>query len=287
MDLIVLSGLSGAGKSTALAALEDLGFYCVDNLPAPLLPQLVALVDAGADERPLAVGVDARDTRFLREFAAVHARLCAAGHRVELLFLEAPVEELCQRYSETRRRHPLGDLPRAIEEELALLEPIRELATSVINTRVMRAGELRQLIRDRYGVRGVFNLVLASFGFKFGLLSSADHVFDARFLKNPYYQLELRPLTGLDAPVAAYVLNQEDATSALEHIEQTVRFVASRAARGGRSYLTVAIGCTGGQHRSVALTEAMSARLSAGPPVSDPPPHVIVRHRDAQVEGHA
>ncbi len=279
MNLLVVTGLSGSGKSTALAALEDLGFYCVDNLPVPMLTALPEHVDV-AEGRRVAVGIDARDTRYLQDFAGVHSRLREAGHRVEILFLEAPVDVIVRRYSETRRKHPLGDLPRASEQEAELLAPLRAMATSIIDTQGMRARGLRQLIRDRYGVHGVMNLVLSSFGFKFGLLSSADLVFDVRFLDNPFNVLELRPLTGLQASVSSFVLGQADAVQMLEHIERVVRFVAPRSAREGRSYLTVAIGCTGGQHRSVALVEAMAARLTTGQPLSEPAPNLIVRHRD-------
>ncbi|MCA9717942.1 MAG: RNase adapter RapZ [Myxococcales bacterium] len=279
MQLLVVTGLSGSGKSTALAALEDLGFFCVDNLPVPMLPDLPGLVDVDEGRR-VAVCIDARDARYLPEFAAVHGRLRAAGHRVEILFLEAPVDVIVRRYSETRRKHPLGDLPQASEREVTLLAPLRRMASSIIDTRGMGARGLRQLIRDRYGVRGVMNLVLSSFGFKFGLLSSADVVFDVRFLNNPYNVPALRPLTGLEPSVSSFVLGQEDASTMLEHIEAVVRFVAPRSAREGRSYLTVAIGCTGGQHRSVALVEAMATRLETGRPLSEPAPNLIVRHRD-------
>lgn len=282
MRLIVITGLSGSGKSTVLSALADVGAYCVDNLPVPLLQALVDVVGNAHADRDVAVGIDAREPRYLNDFAAAHAELVAAGHDIDIVFLEAAPDVLVRRYSETRRKHPLGDLPAAITEEQQLVAPLKAMATRVIDTGGMRSRALRQLVRDRYGKAGVMNLVLSSFGFKNGLLKTADLVFDARYLTNPYYIPELRPLTGLDAPVRDYVLGQPDAGALLEQIERLVRFQLPRSARAGCSYLTVAIGCTGGQHRSVALTEALAARLQAGEPISSPPPHLSVRHRDVE-----
>ena len=280
MEVLIVTGISGAGKSTALAALEDLGFYCVDNLPVPLLPRLAELVAETQGQRRLAVGIDAREPAYLRHFGEAHQALSEAGHRLEILFLDAPTDVLVRRYSETRRRHPLGQLPDAIEAERALVAGLRAQATATIDTATLRARELRQMIRDRYAAGGVLHLVLLSFGFKSGLPSFADLVFDARSLANPFDVPELRPQTGLDRAVADYVLLQEDATALLDHMERLLRFLVPRSVREGRSYLTVALGCTGGQHRSVALVEALAVRLSAGDPLSRPPPHLVVRHRD-------
>ncbi|MCA9658101.1 MAG: RNase adapter RapZ [Myxococcales bacterium] len=280
MELLVVTGMSGAGKSTALDALEDLGFYCVDNVPVPLLPDLVALSAAHDSQRRVAVGVDAREPAYLRDFADVQLRLEEAGHSVEVLFLEAPTDVLVRRYSETRRKHPMGHLPQAIDEERELLRGLRTRTTATIDTATLKARELRRMIRDRYGTRGVLHLVLMSFGFKSGLPTFADLVFDVRFLANPYYLPELRPLTGLDPQVSDYVLGQPEAGELLDHLERYLRFMVPGSVREGRSYLTAAIGCTGGQHRSVALTERLAARLSVGEPLSRPPPQLIVRHRD-------
>lgn len=280
MELLVVTGMSGAGKSTALNALEDIGFYCVDNVPVPLLPELVSLACSRDSQRRLAVGIDAREPSYLRDFAEVQERLEKAGHRVEVLFLEAPTDVLVRRYSETRRKHPMGHLPQAIDDERELLQGLRTRTTATIDTATLKARELRQMIRDRYGTRGVLHLVLMSFGFKSGLPTFADLVFDVRFLVNPYYIPELRRKSGLDAAVADYVLGQAEATELLDHLEGLLRFMVPATVREGRSYLTAAIGCTGGQHRSVALTERLAARLSAGEPLSRPPPQLIVRHRD-------
>lgn len=280
MELLVVTGMSGAGKSTALAALADIGFYCVDNIPVLLLPQLVDVLAAEEAPRRIAVGIDAREVGHLGAFASVHLQLVQAGHRVEILFLDAPDDVLVRRFAETRRRHPLGELPDAITDERAGLRSLRARTTATIDTGGLRARELRQMIRDRYSAASVLHLVLTSFGFKTGLPSFADLVFDVRFLANPYDVATLRPRTGLDAEVAAFVLGQTDAAVLLDHLEGLLRFVVPRSVREGRSYLTVALGCTGGQHRSVALTEALAQRLSAGEPLSRPPPQLIIRHRD-------
>lgn len=280
MEVLVVTGLSGAGKSTALAALEDLGFYCADNVPVPLLPDLLRILHDTDAMRRVAVGVDARESALLRHFPGAQAELTAAGHRVEILFLEAPDDVLVRRYSETRRMHPMGELPQAIQLERAVLSAFKGRTTATIDTGNLRARELRQMIRDRYGTRGVLHLVLMSFGFKAGLPAVADLVFDTRFLANPYDVHDLRPLGGLDPRVADYVLGQPDAQTLLDHVTGLLRFVVPRSVREGRSYLTVALGCTGGQHRSVALTEALARRLSAGDPLSSPPPQLVVRHRD-------
>jgi UPF0042 nucleotide-binding protein len=280
VEVLVVTGLSGAGKSTALAALEDLGFYCADNVPVPLLPALLQILGEQGGERRVAVGVDARESALLRHFPGVQAELAQAGHRVEILFLEAPDDALVRRYAETRRMHPMGELPEAIHRERAVMTAFKARTTATIDTGNLRARELRQMIRDRYGTRGVLHLVLMSFGFKSGLPAVADLVLDTRFLANPNDVHELRPLGGLDPRVADYVLRQPDAQSLLGHVEGLLRFVVPRSVREGRSYLTVALGCTGGQHRSVALTEALVVRLQQGEPLSRPPPQLVVRHRD-------
>lgn len=280
MDLTVISGLSGGGKSTALHALEDLGFYCVDNCPIPLLPDLVELgrkADAG---RSIAVCVDAREAQYLASFPEVCARLEKAGHKVEVLFVEAARDVLVRRYAETRRMHPMGELPEAIDRELDALAGIRALATATIDTSTLTGRQLRQLIRDRYGLGGSLRVVLQSFAFKRGVPSEADVVLDTRFLENPNDHEPFRPLSGLHEPVARFVLDQPDATAFLAIAESLVRFTVPRTAAEGRSYLTIALGCTGGRHRSVALVEALKQRLASGAPLGDPPVRIVVRHRD-------
>jgi RNase adapter protein RapZ len=283
MEILVVTGLSGAGKSTCLRALEDLGYTCVDNLPVPIVPLLVA-AKTGPKPAPqrLALGVDARDQDHLHAFPEVRAQLLADGHALEILFLEAPDSTIVRRFSETRRRHPMGELPEAISRERGQLRDLRDLADSVLDSETLSSRQLRQLIRDRYGTRGgVLHLILMSFGFKNGLPSEADLVFDARFLHNPFDVTELRAQGGFDADVRDYVLGQADAVELLERVEGWLRFQAPATTREGRSYLTVALGCTGGQHRSVALIEALGARLAAAP-VAEPAPVLTIRHRDLQ-----
>lgn len=288
MEILVVTGLSGAGKSTCLRALEDLGYYCVDNLPVPMLPALVETKTLAPGPNPgqapkrLAVGIDARAEEHLHAFAEIRAELLAAGHTIEILFLEAPDAVIVRRFSETRRRHPMGELPGAIAIERERLREVRALADSVIDSETLRSRQLRQLVRDRWGTHaGMLHLVLMSFGFKNGLPSEADLVFDARFLQNPFDVDELRARGGFDATVRDFVLEQEDARELLDRIESWLRFQAPRTLREGRSYLTVALGCTGGQHRSVSLIEALARRLEAQP-VVEPAPLLGVRHRDLE-----
>lgn len=288
MDLLVVTGLSGAGKSTALRALEDAGFYCADNVPVPMLPSLLETIAGGpgTSHQPVAVGVDAREANHLDEFPVVLGQLQQAGMQVEILFLEAPTDVLVRRYAETRRRHPVGELPGGIDTERERLAKLRSLATSTIDTATMRGRQLRQLVRDRYGTAGVLSVALLSFGFKNGLPAAADLVFDARFLGNPFDVPQLRPQSGFDEAVSEYVLSQPDATTLLDKMEDLVRFFAPRTTREGRSYLTVAVGCTGGQHRSVALVEALMGRLRDGAPLAEPRVMLSARHRDVQRGPH-
>lgn len=288
MDVLVISGLSGGGKSTALHALEDVGMYCSDNVPVPLLPQLVQMVRSTAPSRPVAVGVDARDTQYLEGFEQVVQSLRDEGLVVEVLFIEASEPTLVRRYSTTRRTHPMaamagmgggGALPDAIGRERELLAPVRAMASLTVDTTDLNARQLRQLVRDRYGGGSTaLRVALVSFGFREGIPAEADVVLDTRFLDNPFEVDRLRPLSGLHEPVARFVLDQPDAGALLEHAESLVRFLVPRVASEGRGYLTVALGCTGGQHRSVALVEALKERLSHAEPKLSA--RVIVRHRD-------
>jgi len=274
MDLLVISGLSGAGKSTVLHALEDIGMYCTDNVPVPLVPQLVEMVRRSGGQRPVAVGIDARDSQYLERFAEVRAELRSGGLGVEVLFVEASKSALVRRYSTTRRLHPMGQLPEGIDRERELLAPIRAEAALTIDTTDLNTGQLRRMVRDRYSAGDQLRVALVSFGFRDGVPAEADVVLDARFLDNPFEVDELRPLSGLHEPVARHVLEQPDAQALLEHAESLVCFMVPRVIAEGRSHLTVALGCTGGQHRSVALVEALKDRLQALPA------RLIVRHRD-------
>ncbi|MBX7077617.1 MAG: RNase adapter RapZ [Nannocystaceae bacterium] len=277
MRLTILSGVSGGGKSTALRALEDLGVFCVDNCPIPLLPELVELVKRSDEGRAVAVCVDARDTEHLASFDEACARLERMGVTLEVLFVEAANDVLVRRFAETRRLHPMGELPGAIDREREALAPIRNRASATIDSSTLVGRQLRQLVRDRYAGGTGLRVVLQSFAYRRGVPSEADMVFDCRFLANPYEDPALRPLSGLHEPVARFVLEQADARTLLDHVETLVRFVIPRMRAEGRSYLTVALGCTGGQHRSVALVEALQQRLA---PERGAGLRVVVRHRD-------
>lgn len=283
MRLVVISGLSGGGKSTALRALEDLGAFCVDNCPIPLLPDLVALVRGADGSRDIAVCVDARDTEHLASFDEVCRRLEGTGVTIDVLFVEAAREVVVRRYAETRRAHPMGELPDAIDRERDALAQVRARATSTFDTSNCTGRQLRQMVRDRYAGGTALRVVLQSFAYKRGVPSEADVVLDARMLANPFDDPALRPLSGLHEPVARFVLEQPDAAELLERVEALVRFMVPRVASDGRSHLTIAIGCTGGQHRSVALVEELKRRLAERPSGDGRPggvPRVVVRHRD-------
>lgn len=266
--IVVVSGLAGAGKSTAAKALEDEGFFVVDNLPTPLLSTLVSLADTAGDElRRLAIVIDGRDATVSARFDDAWRAVKAAGHHVELLYLEAADDVLVKRFKETRRRHPLsgerGAVRDGIVRERALLAPIRKVADEVISTDGMTVHQLKAHVMRRFTEQpaGRMLVTVMSFGFKHGLPPELDLCFDARFLPNPYFIEELRPKSGLDAPVAEYVFNHDEAHAFLDKLDDMLQFLLPRYLAEGKAYLTVAIGCTGGQHRSVALAEALGARM--------------------------
>lgn len=280
VKLLILSGLSGAGKSVALHMLEDLGLYCVDNLPLSLLESLVDAFSRSGNfsAQKVAVGIDARSRApELDTFALCLERLGQRGVEVETLFLQAETETLLKRYSETRRRHPLSSpqtaLAEAIEQERQLLSPIAERADLVLDTSLTTMHQLRDLIRHRiHGREGLFSLMFQSFAFKQGVPSDADFVFDIRCLPNPHWQPGLRPLTGLDAAVAAYLETIPLTHDLFDDIRQFLERWLPRFETENRSYLTVAIGCTGGQHRSVYMAERLKAHFA------QTHPKVLVRH---------
>jgi len=269
--LIFLSGLSGSGKSVALHMLEDLDFYCVDNIPAALLRSFIShTVRSGSPVyQRTAIGIDARNPD--EEIATVPTlldELKRSGIQCELVFLVASDEELLRRFAETRRKHPLSrhgeNLHEAIAIERALLEPVINAADLLIDTSRMGVHELRELINRRVGKRprDRMSVLCESFGYKYGIPGDADFVFDARSLPNPYWDPNLRPLTGHDAPVATYL---EAQPAVANFIEDIVRFIQARLPEhqaANRRYLTLAVGCTGGQHRSVYIVEQLAARIA-------------------------
>lgn len=275
--LVLVTGLSGAGKSTVLKALEDVGYEAVDNLPLSLLEPLL---QPGVPGR-LAIGIDIRTRAFSPEnVLEIVARCGADGRAIRILFLDCATRELIRRFSETRRRHPLAlDRPArdGIELERELFTGLRRAADVVIDTTDFNSNDLRHAIIARFGSGDgkSFTLSLMSFGYARGIPRDADLVFDVRFLRNPHWQPELRPKTGTDPEVRAYVESDPAYAPAFDAIARLLLLLFPGYAREGRSYLTVAFGCTGGRHRSVAIAEAMAARLTAAgwPPAS-------VTHRD-------
>lgn len=280
--IVVVSGLAGAGKSTASRALEDLGYFVVDNLPPVLIETLVSLADSAGDElRRIALIVDAREAQFLKDFAPTWDRLKNGEHELSLLFLDCTDDVLIRRFKETRRRHPLDEgegVADAIERERSLLDDVRQRADWVLDTRTTSVHELKRKVAERFAEAEARapQLTVMSFGFKHGLPPELDLCFDVRFLPNPYFIEELRPLTGQEPPVRDFVLQQEDAGTFLEKAEDFAEFLLPRFAQEGKAYVTLAIGCTGGKHRSVALAEALASRLKT----DDRPVRVV--HRDVK-----
>lgn len=284
-QVVILTGVSGSGKSTALRALEDAGFYCVDNLPIVFLEKLLELSGHTAGEvSRIALVVDAREGRFLGDAPRVIQDVRQQGSDVQVLFLDASDDSLVRRYSETRRRHPLagdgGSVPDGIAAERRALADLKAIADEVIDTTTLNVHELKRLVSRRFVAGGGARLgvTVVSFGFRFGIPTHADMVLDVRFLPNPYFIPELRPFPGTDPRVADFVLGQPDAKAFLERIVDLFGFLVPRYRTEGKSYLTIAIGCTGGKHRSVALAGALAERLeTAGQPVR-------LWHRDVEKE---
>jgi UPF0042 nucleotide-binding protein len=279
---IVLTGLSGSGKSQAIRALEDLGYYCVDNLPVSLLPVMAELAERQTEHNRVAVVMDIRESRFVSDFPRVYRKLKTDKHfNTKLIFLEAGQAELVRRFSETRRPHPLAPnrpITEGLSEERATLRPIRLLADKVVDTSKLNVHELRQQLRELVsGRKQAAKLVLTflSFGFQNGPPAEADLMFDVRFLKNPHWVPTLRPLTGKDPAVAAYIRRQPTARAAIKKLSSLLRWMVPLYVQEGKSYLTVAVGCTGGKHRSVYVSEALKRELSDLKGVS-----IRVNHRD-------
>jgi UPF0042 nucleotide-binding protein len=281
MRLIIVSGLSGSGKSVALHMLEDIDFYCVDNIPAALLKPFISHTVRGmGDTYPrTAVGLDARNRpNEIETIPALVSELRRSGIDCEVLFLHAAEEVLLKRYAETRRKHPLvrGDvgLREAIASERKLLEPIITTADWVINTSNMGVHALRELIRERIDSHreGRLSLMFESFGYKHGIPGDADFVFDVRSLPNPYWEPELRHLTGRDLPVIEYLAGCAAVRDMIADLSTFLEKRVSEFSRANRSYLTIAIGCTGGQHRSVYIAGQLAEHFR------ETHPHVLTRH---------
>lgn len=274
--VVIVTGLSGAGKSTALHSLEDLGFFCVDNLPVPVMEATLSACESGGVRR-VALGVDVRVRSFFDRAADVIESVRVPGHRdVDILFLDASDETLFRRYSSTRRPHPLSQtLPDGTTRSIAVLDgihlererlaPLRARAKQVIDTTGLSVHELRRRILEVYGPgagsQPGMSTRLVSFGFKYGIPVDADVLLDVRFLPNPFFVSTLRPLSGKDSKVRDFVLTTEDARVFLDKALDLLAFCLPRYEKEGKSYLTVGVGCTGGRHRSVTLAEALAADL--------------------------
>ena len=279
MKVVLITGISGSGKSIAIKVLEDDGYYCIDNLPAPFLQQVIQNQRELSGDR-VAVSVDARSGASVTELAREVERLNEGGHDVRVLFLNASTETLVQRYSETRRRHPMSmstggaslTIEEAIELERDVMAPLQSLGVN-IDTTDLHPNVLRAWVRDVVGSeRAPLTVLFESFAYKHGVPLNADLVFDVRCLPNPYYNATLRPMSGLDAPVKAYLGGIPAVTRMIEDIARFLHTWLPSYVQENRSYLSVAIGCTGGQHRSVYCVEELAKRFRS----SD---HVIIRHR--------
>jgi UPF0042 nucleotide-binding protein len=285
-QVVILTGVSGSGKSTALRALEDAGFYCVDNLPILFLEKLLELSGHTAGEvSRIALVVDAREGRFLADAPRVIQEVRQRGNDVQVLFLDASDDALVRRYSETRRRHPLsgesGSVPDGIAAERRALAELKSVADEVVDTTTLNVHELKRLVSRRFASGGGgarLGVTIVSFGFRFGIPTHSDMVLDVRFLPNPFFVPELKPFPGTDPRVRDFVLGQADAKAFLERVSDLFGFLLPRYRTEGKSYLTIAIGCTGGKHRSVALAGALAGRMEAlGQPVR-------LWHRDLEKE---
>lgn len=283
--LIVVSGVAGSGRSSALDALEDLGFFAVENLPGPLIEGFVAFlgdVPAGFRRSPegdtFALLVDCREADSVRDVLKAMARIRAEGTDVQLLFLDCRDDILVRRFQETRRPHPFlmgkltGSVTEAIEEERSVIADFRREATRVMDTSSFTPHQLREEVADFVGAKSDLAVTLMSFGFKYGPPKDADLVLDVRFLPNPHFVPNLRDHTGIEPEVREYVLGAADSLEFLERSRELIRFLLPRYKKEGKRYLTIAIGCTGGKHRSVVLAEVLGETL-----VWD---KMVVRHRD-------
>lgn len=281
LDIIIITGLSGSGRSFAIRALEDNGFFCIDNIPAPLIPKFIDLCQGYQEEiRRIALGVDLRGAQFLQALPQVLTDVRAAGHHAQVLFFDASDEVLLRRFSETRRPHPLAgqdSIQDGILRERKALEPIRGLADKVIDTSDFNVHQLKREMEQQFcetPQARQMALFFTSFGYKYGIPHDTDMILDVRFLPNPYFVNELRPKTGLDTEVRDFVLGNQETRAFLDRLYALLEFTLPLYEREGKSSLTLALGCTGGRHRSVTLVEELEKRFGHGRF------RVHVKHRD-------
>ena len=284
MRFIIVTGMSGAGKSTALKMLEDVGYFCVDNLPVPLVPKLAELLRVPNSEiNKIALGIDIRSGQKFPELECILEGFKESGMDYEILFLDASDDVLIKRYKETRRNHPLagdGRVDKGIQKERAYVEQLRQKADYILDTSRLLTRELKvelnKIFVENKEFKNLYVTVL-SFGFKYGIPSDADLVFDVRFLPNPYYIEEMRPKTGNDREVRELVMNNEKSTQFLEKLEDMIRFLIPNYIIEGKHQLVIAIGCTGGKHRSVTLANELYEKLC-----EDENYGIKIEHRDIE-----
>lgn len=278
--LVVVSGPSGSGKSTAIKALEDLGFYCVDNMPVALLPKFMELLASSGEIARVAAVVDVREREFLKAFTPVFNEIKAAGYSVELIYLEASDDSLVRRFSETRRRHPLASAESPVEglqKERDLLADVKAHADKVIDTSGFNVHQLREAIKEIFSgpvTQEKMSVNFISFGYRYGIPTDADIVLDIRFLPNPYFINSLKWLDGRDDKIKEFVLSKKETAEFIQKAKEFLKYLIPLYWKEGKSYLTIAIGCTGGKHRSVVVTEALADGLNSDIIVSRK------RHRD-------
>jgi len=284
ISVIIISGLSGSGKSTALRTLEDLGFFCVDNLPILLLPKFIELCHSSSDDiSRVALVMDVRERTFLKEYQPTLEKLGSKDCKTELIFLECSDEILLQRFSETRRHHPLsegGSVREGIKLERDVLEKVKSQADRTIDTSELNVHQLRNVFQEYFDIFSKRDMALTcmSFGFKYGVPRDIDIVFDVRFLPNPYFVGELKNLDGNDERVAEYVFSWSETKEFVEKLKDFLSFQIPLFEREGKSYLTVAFGCTGGKHRAVAIANYLKEYFSKERH------RVYVIHRDLEKE---
>ncbi len=277
-NLVIISGVSGSGKSTAMHVLEDLGYYCVDNLPLTLLPKFIELCEiSGKDINKVALVVDIREGLFFDHAPEEIGKLKEKGFPIDIIFLDSSDSTLLKRYKETRRKHPLssnGNILDGISKEREMLKDLKGLSNYRIDTSEFNVHQLKELIRNKFDKSLSQNLLIniLSFGYKHGYPYDADMIFDVRFLPNPHFIEELKDLNGLNDEIVEFVLNKEDTVEYIEKLTGFLEFLIPKFEKEGKSYLTIAIGCTGGKHRSVVIANKISEHFSHLSP--------ITRHRD-------